>query len=106
MSLEHDPPLPTHRPQVLHHPLTLSYLGLSGLTGLALTYYYNNTENRKVKSSLDIVLSCAGHGELDRVCPHHREPQGETSCCCCLESASAERGELELSLPTTPRTAR
>lgn len=35
-------------PQVLHHPLTLSYLGLSGLAGLALTYYYNNTENRKV----------------------------------------------------------
>lgn len=40
--------MPCHAPQVLHHPLTLSYLGLSGLAGLALTYYYNNTENRKV----------------------------------------------------------
>jgi len=38
-------PGPTCHPrmQVLRHPLTQAYLVLSGLSGLALTYYYNNT---------------------------------------------------------------
>ena len=33
--------------QVLTNPVTLAYLALSGLAGLGLTFYYNNTENRR-----------------------------------------------------------
>jgi hypothetical protein len=50
--------------QVLHHPLTLSYLGLSGLTGLALTYYYNNTENHKINTMLRVALQLVGLGAV------------------------------------------
>lgn len=45
--------------KVLHHPATLSYLALSGLAGLALTYYYNNTENHKVGAALAAACLCA-----------------------------------------------
>jgi hypothetical protein len=46
--------------QVLRHPATLGYLGLSGLAGMGLTYYYNNSENRKVNNMLRVALQLTG----------------------------------------------
>ncbi|KAL4856891.1 Nuclear envelope integral membrane protein 1 [Chlorella vulgaris] len=45
---------------VLRHPATLGYLGLSGLAGMGLTYYYNNSENRKVNNMLRVALQLTG----------------------------------------------
>ncbi|PSC75010.1 Nuclear envelope integral membrane 1 isoform A [Micractinium conductrix] len=46
--------------QLLRHPVTLAYLAMSGLSGLALTYYYNNTGNRKVNTMLRVALQLVG----------------------------------------------
>lgn len=51
-------------PQVLRHPATLSYLALSGLAGLALTYYYNAEGNRKVNTMLRVALQLVGLASL------------------------------------------
>jgi hypothetical protein len=45
---------------VLRHPLTLAYLGVSGLAGLGLTYYYNDSHNRKVNTMLRVALQLVG----------------------------------------------
>jgi hypothetical protein len=50
--------------QVLRHPATLSYLALSGLAGLALTYYYNAEGNRKVNTMLRVALQLVGLASL------------------------------------------
>ncbi|KAI7842677.1 hypothetical protein COHA_003608 [Chlorella ohadii] len=70
--------------QVLHHPLTLSYLGLSGLTGLALTYYYNNTENRKINTMLRVALQLVG---LGAVYLSGTTPEASTALCAGLLGA-------------------
>ncbi|KAL4444614.1 hypothetical protein ABPG77_002431 [Micractinium sp. CCAP 211/92] len=46
--------------QVMTHPVTLAYLALSGLAGLATTYYYNNPENRKLNTMLRVALQLVG----------------------------------------------
>ena len=51
---------PSRLRQVLRHPLTLAYLALSGLAGLGLTYYYNESHNRKVNTMLRVALQLLG----------------------------------------------
>ena len=45
---------------MLRHPLILAYLGASGLAGLGLTYYYNDSHNRKVNTMLRVALQLVG----------------------------------------------
>lgn len=57
-------PPPPATSQVLRHPATLSYLALSGLAGLGLTYYYNAEGNRKVNTMLRVALQLVGLASL------------------------------------------
>lgn len=50
--------------QLIHNPFIIGYVTLSALTGLALTYYYNDTSNRKINTMLRVALQLAGLGLL------------------------------------------
>lgn len=47
---------------VLTNPITLGYMVISGLAGLALTYYFNDTSSHKFNTILKVALQLLGLG--------------------------------------------
>jgi hypothetical protein len=50
--------------QFIKNPLVLSYTALSALMGLAMTYYFNDSSNRKINTMLRVALQLLGLGML------------------------------------------
>jgi len=50
--------------QLIRNPIVLGYSVLSALMGLAMTYYFNDTSNRKINTMLRVALQLSGLGML------------------------------------------
>jgi hypothetical protein len=63
--------------QLVRNPLTLAYLVLSSLAGLALTYYFNDVSNHKARGGVAGLWWCMGCWGASARTRHSRDVGGE-----------------------------